>query len=139
MVIGPRSFLVAAYAVTVIIGGLSVGYYLLVFPPHFRGWPEITSQHSVAGWAVNEAAPMTSVEVQLYVDNHFIADRIADMSRPDVVAAGRAKQDQCGFNFELPPLAKGEHEAQVYALHRVATGTYYTLQRLGKPLRFNVP
>jgi hypothetical protein len=89
---------------------------------------------------VNEAAPMTSVEVQLYVDNRFVADKMADISRPDVVAAGRAKSDKCGFNFELPPLEKGEHGAQVYVVHKVgAGGNAYTLQRLSRPLRFKVP
>ena len=138
--LSPRLLLVAAHAITVIIGALSVGCYLVVFPPHFRGWPEIRPDKTVAGWAVNEAAPMTSVEVQLYIDNHFIADRIADLSRPDVVAAGRAEHDKCGFNFDLPPLEKGEHEAQVYVAHEVgAGGVYRTLQRIGKPLRFRVP
>lgn len=138
--LSPPSLLVAAYAVTVIIGAFTVGWYLLIFPTYFRGWPEITPEQSVAGWAVNEAEPMTSVEVQLYIDNRFIADMTADMSRPDVVAKGRAKSDKCGFNFVLPPLEAGEHEAEVYVMHQVgAEGTYRTLQRLGKPLRFRVP
>jgi hypothetical protein len=138
--LSPSFFLIAMHAMTVIIGAISVGYYLHLFPPSFRGWPEITPDNSVAGWAVNEAAPMTSVEVQLYIDNQFIADRVADMSRPDVVALGRAKYDRCGFNFNLPPLEKGEHEAQVYVMHEVgAGGDYRTLQRLGNPLRFKVP
>ncbi len=132
-------FLVVAHAVTAMIGVLSVGYYLTVFPPYFRGWPEITPSNSVAGWAVNEAAPMTSVEVQLYLDDRLIAGRIADMPRPDVVAAGRAKYEQCGFNFDLPPLEKGLHEVQVYVVHEVGGAvSSRTLQRLGLPLRFEV-
>jgi hypothetical protein len=137
--LSPRLFLVVTHALIAIIGGISVGCYLVLFPPYFRGWPEVTPENSVAGWAVNEAAPTTSVEVQLYVDDHFIADGMADMSRPDVVAAGRAKHDKCGFNFVLPSLEKGEHEAQVYVVHEVGAGTYRTLQRLGKPLLFRVP
>lgn len=133
-----RLLLVAAHVVTALIGVVSVGGYLIVFPTHFRGWPEMTADKTVAGWAVNEAAPMTSVEVQLYIDNRFVANRLADMSRPDVVAAGRAEHERCGFNFELPALEKGEHQAQVYVAHEVA-GDYRTLQRLGSPLRFNVP
>ena len=136
---GQRLFLVVAHAVIAIIGIISVGCYLFIFPPYFRGWPEITPENSVAGWAVNEAAPATSVEIQLYVDDHFIADRMADISRPDVVAAGRAKHDKCGFNFVLPSLEKGEHKAQVYVVHQVGAGTYRTLQRLGSPLVFKVP
>jgi len=135
----PRLFLVVTHAIIAIIGAISVASYLIVFPPYFRGWPEVTPENSIAGWAVNEAAPVTSVEVQLYVDDHFVADRMADISRPDVLAAGRAKHDKCGFNFLLPSLEKGEHEAQIYAVHEVGAGSYYTLQRLGKPLLLKVP
>jgi len=134
-----RLLLIVAHALIAIIGSVSVGYYLFLFPPYFRGWPEVTPEHSVAGWVVNEAAPATSVEVQLYIDDQFIAAGIADRSRPDVVAAGRAKQDRCGFNFVLPPLEKGEHKAEVYAVHEVGAGTYRTLQRLGNPLLVKVP
>ena len=134
-----RHLLIVAHALIAIIGAISVGYYLHVFPPYFRGWPEVTAEHSIAGWAVNEAAPTTSVELQLFVDDHFIAAGKADISRPDVVTAGRAKVDKCGFNFPLPSLAKGEHEARVYAVHEVGAGTFRTLQRLGKPLLFKVP
>jgi hypothetical protein len=137
--LSPRLFLVVGHAFIAIIGVISVVCYLFVFPPYFRGWPEITPENSVAGWAVNEAAPAMSVEVQLYVDDHFIADRMADISRPDVVAAGRAKYDKCGFNFVLPSLGRGEHEAEVYVVHPVGAGTYRTLQRLGKPVVFQVP
>jgi len=143
---GERSFvpysahflLIAAHAAALIIGATAIFYYLVFFPPVFRGWPETTPYYSVAGWVVNEAFPMQSVEVELYIDNRFIAHRMADVSRPDVFAAGRAKTDKCGFNFELPTLARGEHEAQVYAVHKVGTGDYRTLQRIGKPLQIKV-
>jgi hypothetical protein len=135
----PRLVLIVVHAFIVLTGAVSVGYYLTAFPPYFRGWPEITPENSIAGWAVNEAAPATSVEVQLYVDDHFTADAVANISRPDVVAAGRAKNDRCGFNFVLPSLEKGEHEAEVYAVHEVGTGSYRTLQRLGKSVSFRVP
>ena len=137
--LNPRLFLIVAHAFIAIVGVASVGVYLTIFPPYFRGWPEIAPEKSVAGWAVNEAAPATSVEVQLYVDDHLIAAGIADIPRPDVVGAGRAKYDRCGFNFALPSLEKGEHKAQIYAVHQVGTGTYRTLQRLGKPLFFKIP
>ena len=126
-------------AFTLIVGVVAVGYYLIIFPPSFRGWSEITTYNSIAGWAVNEAAPMANVEVQLYIDGRFIANKTADLARPDVLAAGRSKHERCGFNFDLPPLASGEHEAEVYAAHKVGAGTYRTLQRLGNPVRFKTP
>ncbi len=131
--------LIAAHAAALIIGAAAIFYYLIFFPPVFRGWPETTPYNSVAGWVVNEASPMQSVEVELYVDNQFIAHATADFPRADVLAAGRAKTDKCGFNFDLPPLARGTHEAQVYAVHKVyAGGAYRTLQRIGKPLRWKI-
>ena len=137
--LSPRVLLIVVHSFIAIVGTISVCAYLTVFPPHYRGWPEITSENSVAGWAVNEAAPERNVEVQLYVDDHFVTAGIADLARPDVVAAGRAKSDRCGFNFALPPLEKGEHRAQVYAVHEIGSGSFKTLQRLGKPLFFQTP
>jgi hypothetical protein len=132
-------FLTAAHAAALIIGAAAIFYYFVFFPPVFRGWPETTSYNSVAGWVVNEASPVQSVEVELYVDNQFVAHATADLPRADVVAAGRAKTDRCGFNFDLPTLARGTHEAQVYAVHKVyAGGAYRTLQRIGKPLRLEI-
>ncbi|MFN2456120.1 MAG: hypothetical protein ABR577_18100 [Pyrinomonadaceae bacterium] len=131
--------LVATHLFILIVGVASVFSYIALFPTSFRGYPELTPYNTIAGWVVNEAAPATNVEVQLYVDGRFIADQTADISRPDVVAAGRAKNDKCGFNIPLPLLAHGQHEAQIYVVHKVGTGTYRTLQRLDKPLRFNIP
>jgi hypothetical protein len=137
--LSPQPFLIVAHAFIAIVGAVSVGVYLTFFPPYFRGWPEITPEYSVAGWAVNKAAPETSVEVQLFVDDRFIAAGTANISRPDVVAAGRAKSDKCGFNFALPSFGKGEHKAQVYAVNEVGAGNYRTLQSLGKPVFFKIP
>ncbi len=132
-------WLAATHAVILIIGIVSLYFYLTIFPASFRGWPEITPYQTIAGWVVNEAVPQASVEVELYIDNHFVAAKLADISRPDVVAAGRATNDKCGFNFPLPTLERGEHVAQVYAAHKIGVGVYRSLQRIGKPLRFKTP
>lgn len=138
MMLRSSCVLLTVHAAMLIIGVVSIFSYLTFFPSSFRGWPEITPYNSVAGWVVNEAAPMRSVEVQLYIDGHFVADGMANISRPDVVAAGRAKQYKCGFNLALPPLSSGEHEAQIYIAHQIGTGAYRTLKRLGKPLQFKI-
>lgn len=106
------------------------------FPPHFRGFGEVTRRGEVAGWAVDAARPDARVEVQLYVDGRFAAHGLASLPRPDVLAAGRAADEQCGYSFALPPLAAGEHEARVYALHAPGPSGLRTLRQLGHTLRF---
>lgn len=107
------------------------------FPPHFRGFGEVTRRGEVAGWAVDASRPGARVEVELYVDGRFVAHGVATLPRPDVVAAGRASDPDCGYRFPLPPLAAGTHEARVYALHAPGPPERRTLKQLGDPLRFD--
>jgi hypothetical protein len=109
------------------------------FPPYLRGFGEVTPRGEVAGWAVDPTRPGESVEVELYVDGRFVAHGAAALPRPDVLAAGRAADERCGYNFPLPPLAPGAHEARVYALHAPGGGggRLRTLRQLGDPLRFD--
>lgn len=121
---------------TLAAGAASVGLASLLFPPHFQGWGEVTPDGAVAGWAINRSASAERVEVHLYVDGRFVAAATADRPRPDVSAAGYSKDERCGYEFRLPPLEAGEHEARVYALHRVGAGGYRTLQLTGRPVPF---
>jgi hypothetical protein len=108
------------------------------FPPHFRGFGEVTGKGEVAGWAVDQSRPGARVEVELYVDGRFVAHGVAALPRPDVVAAGRATDPDCGYRFPLPALPPGPHEARVYALHAPpAAPDRRTLKQLGDPLRFD--
>lgn len=117
---------------------VAVGFYYTAFSPHFRGWSDVADAQRVAGWAVNEAAPNEPVEVQVYIDGRFTGDALANHWRPDVFAAGRSQTELCGFQFETPPLAAGEHEARVYAVHGSDGGARRTLQQIGVPLRFRI-
>lgn len=108
------------------------------FPPHFRGFGEVTREGEVAGWAVDASSPGARVEVEIYVDGRFVAHGVAALPRPDVVAAGRATDPGCGYRFPLPALAAGAHEARVYALHAPADPSLRTLRQLGDPLRFDM-
>ncbi|HYY58987.1 MAG TPA: hypothetical protein VE842_16780, partial [Pyrinomonadaceae bacterium] len=56
----------------------------------------------------------------------------------DVQKAGYAVDEWHGYAFDLPPLSDGEHEARVYALQGSGEGARYTLQLLGKPIRFHI-
>ena len=133
------NFLIAkSIAEVLFVGALAVGFYLTAFTPFFRGTLDYADARHVAGWVVNQAEPGRRVEVQLYVDGGFAGHRLADLSRPDVREAGRAEDTNHGFVFETPPLAAGQHEARVYAVHMSGEGQRRTLQLVGKPLMFSV-
>jgi hypothetical protein len=122
---------------TIFVGTMAVVVYLNAFPPTFHGWGEaVIESQTIAGWAVNDAKPWDRVEVQLFVDGKFIGTRAAQLSRPDVVAAGWAKDEWHGYSFAMPGLPDGPHEARVYAVHASGNGSRYTLQLLGDPIRF---
>lgn len=134
---GRLQILFAALAcVTLCAGAYAVWAEYAAFPPSLRGFGEVTRRGEVAGWAVDSARPGEPVEVQLYVDGRFVAHGAAALPRPDVVAAGRASVESCGYRFALPALPAGEHEARVYALNARAPGGLLTLKQLGHALRF---
>ena len=132
----PQLVIAALASATALAGTLSVCSYCYYFPPHFKGFGEVTPRGEVAGWAVDSSRPSERVRVQLYIDGRFAAYGLADLPRPDVVAAGRADDERCGYSFPLPPLPADEHEARVYALHTVGGGGPQTLLQLGRALRF---
>ncbi len=96
----------------------------------------MVESRSIAGWAVDDADPWARIEVQLFVDGKLAGTQVAQLSRPDVVAAGWAKDEWHGYNFVVSGLGVGIHEARVYALH--PSGARYTLRMLGDPVRFEV-
>ncbi len=124
---------------TLLVGALAVGSYINVFPPTFHGWGEAQIQsRSIAGWAVNNGSPWQRVEVQLFVDDKFVAAGTANLSRPDVRDAGWSLDEWHGYRFELHDFAPGLHFAKVYAVHKSGGGARYTLQMLGDPIIFVV-
>jgi hypothetical protein len=125
-------------ATTLAILGISLYWNFSFFPPGFTGWGEVTRDQKIAGWAIDRDDPSKRVEVQLYIDDQFAGDAIAELPRPDVVQAGWTSDPRCGYIFTLPALSAGNHEARVYALSRVRNGNYVTLQMTGNPLRFSV-
>ena len=120
------------------VAAVAVGFFYTAFNPHFKGWSDVADARTVEGWAVNEGAPGAPVEVQLYIDGRFSGNSVANRPRPDVLSAGRSVTELCGFQLQTPPLAAGEHEARVYAVHESGGGTRRTLQQIGLPLRFRV-
>ncbi|MGH9873084.1 MAG: hypothetical protein ACRD9S_11565 [Pyrinomonadaceae bacterium] len=127
---------------TLVVGALAVFTFITVLPAFFHGWGEVT-ETGISGWAVNNASPWERVEVQLFIDGKFFADEIADQHRPDVSAAGWAKDAWHGYAFVLTSLPVGDykfqlHEARVYALHDSGNGARKSLQLLGSPIWFTV-
>jgi len=121
---------------TIFVGVLAVVVWTNAFPPTFHGWGEVIGSTAIAGWAVNNAAPYERLEVQLFIDGKLYDSQVAQLSRPDAVNRGWAKDEWHGYNFALQRLAPGNHEARVYALHR--TGNRMTLTMLGDPIRLQV-
>ena len=129
-------------AETLLVGALAVFAFISVLPPFFHGWGEVADS-GIAGWAVNNAAPWDRVEAYLYIDGEFVDRQVANESRPDVQAAGWAKDEWHGYIFEVPPSftrrnASYIYEARVYALHTSGDGTRKSLQMLGDPIFFYV-
>jgi hypothetical protein len=110
------------------------------FNPRLRGTLDTANEREVSGWVVDEADPQRQVEVELYIDAHFVARRRADSMREDVLAVGRAPDARHGFVFTTPPLpARASlYEARVFAVHEGADRDRIGLQIIGKSLWFKV-
>lgn len=122
---------------TLVVGALAVFTFVNILPPSFHGWGDVT-ESGISGWAVNNWSPWERVEVQLFIDGSFAAAAIADKSRPDVSAAGWAKDEWHGYSFGINSLASGAHEARIYAVHDSGGGVRKSLQLLGSPIRFSI-
>jgi hypothetical protein len=110
------------------------------YSPLLRGAIDLASQTRVAGWAHDPQAPAEALEVQLFIDDQFIATGRAGARRDDLVQAGATTLPNHGFSFDLSnlQLAPGEHRAQVYAL-RTAAGINKMLVPLSRePVIFQV-
>lgn len=121
---------------TLFVSTLVVVYFLDVFP-HIHGWGEVTPP-TISGWALNSRNPKERVEVQLFIDDKFIARTIASQSRPEVVAGGWSTDEWHGFTIPVSRVESGYHEARLYAIHDSGRGARKTLQSVGHPLRFQV-
>ena len=132
-----HALIAKSIAETILVATLAVAFYFTTFPPYFHGWGEATS-HAISGWVVNQSSPSERVEVQLFIDEKFVANGTADLPRPDVVAAGWSKDERHGYTFEVAPLASGVHEARVYARHSSGRSVRQTLQLVGDPITFEV-
>ena len=122
---------------TLFVGVLALVFYFTAFPPHFNGWGEARSD-GIGGWVVDNSRPWDRVGVQLFIDGRFVAAGVANVSRPDVVAAGWAKDEWHGYAFRSLEINPGTYEARVYASHVSLGGLRQTLQLVGNPIIFEM-
>jgi hypothetical protein len=125
-------------AEALLVTAIAVVFYFSTTNRHLRGVLDRADNQTITGWVVDEEQPAKRVEVQLFIDDNFVADAAADQFRPDVHEAKRAEDDWHGFVFQTPSLRPGEHEARVYAMHSSGAGARRTLQLIGKPFRFHI-
>lgn len=130
-----QALIAKSLADTLFVGVLALGFYFTAFPPHFSGWGEARPE-GIVGWVVNNARPWERVKLQLFVDGKFVTDGVANLSRPDVLAAGWSKDEWHGYAFEPRATSPGLHEARVYAIHESSGGNRQTLQLVGDPIPF---
>lgn len=123
---------------TLVVGTIAVVAFVTILPPTFHGWGELAEHRAISGWAVNNASPWERVEVQLFVDNQLEGTAIANENRPDVSAAGWARDPWHGYTFVVNKFPVGIHEARVYAVHSSGNGERKSLQLLGDPVWFSV-
>jgi hypothetical protein len=132
-----HALIAKSLAETILVGVLAVAFYLSAFPPYFHGWGEAMA-HEISGWVVDDTRPWDRVEVQMFIDEKFVATSHANTFRPDVMAAGWARDEWHGYVFAVPLLEPGKHEALVYAMHASGGRARRTLQLVGDPIRFEV-
>jgi hypothetical protein len=129
-----------SFVETLFLVALVAAFSYAHFNPRLRGTLDAANEREVLGWVVDEADPNERVEVELYIDGHFVARRRAGEPRPDVLAAGRAANADHGYAFETPtlPARETEYEASVFAAHEGIDRQLIGLRMVGKPLRFRV-
>ncbi len=110
---------------------------MTAFHENLRGWSEI-SEGRIAGRVVGTYAPSAPVEVQLYMDNRFIADGLANVSHPGASIQNHTSDSSHDFQFDIPPLDVGNHVAEVYVVRESGGGARRVLQLIGNPVRFAV-
>jgi len=106
------------------------------FNPALRGAIEMADAKHIEGWAYNPLAAGERLEVQLFIDNRFVAATRAENRRDDLVAAGVMRDAFHGFSFTLEggQFGRGRHRAQVYVVHQTP-GSSRTLLPISKRAR----
>ncbi|MDQ3010286.1 MAG: hypothetical protein M3X11_06250 [Acidobacteriota bacterium] len=113
---------------------------LTTFSPQLRGAIDVAGGGRVAGWVHDPQSPDQSIEVQLFIDEKFVAAMRADERRDDLVSTGATTQPHHGFSFSIESLnlTGGEHRAQAYAVRNAAGANKILLPITAAPHTFRV-
>lgn len=108
------------------------------FSPQLRGAIDVADQARVAGWVNDPRSPEKSLEIQLFIDGKFVASKLADAPRGDLVKAKVTTRPNHGFDFEVGQLnlSPGKHSAQVYAVREAAGESKILLPISALPVTF---
>jgi hypothetical protein len=123
---------------SVIVIAMAAALYLIASNRNVRGLVDHADAQTISGWAIDAGNQAGRLEVQLFIDDKFVAQKTAAEFRPDARQVNPGADDWHGFVFTTPALSAGDHEARIYVLHRGSTPNRRTLQLIGKPLRFSV-
>ena len=115
---------------------VAVGLFVATTNRALHGGLDCADAQAISGWAFDDRDPGRRIEVQLFIDDKFVEQRVANEARPDVHQADHAADDRHGFAFKLPALAPGEHQARVYVVNSSASLRHRTLQIIGGPISF---
>ena len=63
-------------AEALLVTAVAVGFYFATTNRHLRGVLDQADSQTITGWVVDEAQPWTRVEVQLFIDEKFMADAV---------------------------------------------------------------
>lgn len=78
----------------------------------------------VTGWAYDQNAGATPINVHVYIDGAPTANVVANLSRPDIIGAGNGVVTDAnhGFDYFFSGLTPGTHTINIYAIN-TPTGT----------------
>ena len=116
--------------------GLAAYTHAVTYRTGFEGELEHADGLGARGWVVDLEQPGAPVEVQLFLDGHFVASALAGEPAPDGAQGDPRKHDRRAFAFRFEPPRDGEYEARVYAVRVGRDGARRTLQQVGDPRGF---
>ena len=99
----PRSKLIhllisKSIAEALLVAGVAVGFYFATSNPNLRGVLDLANAETINGWAVDGERPWTRVEVQLFIDNEFVA---AQRTTGTVLPSPRRRSRQASTKREF--------------------------------------
>lgn len=116
--------------------GLAAYTHAVTYRTGFEGELEHADALGARGWVTDLEQPGAPVEVQLFLDGHFVASAFANEPAPDDARDDSRKRDRRAFVFQFEQPRDGEYEARVYAVRVGRGGARRTLQQLGDPRGF---